>query len=107
MAKVKHLGISDFEVEVLRSEKVVLVDFWATWCGPCQMLGPVIEEVAEENEEYMVAKVDVDENSELAIQYKVFSIPTLLVFKNGEVVERSVGVITKEEIMELVGKHIQ
>ncbi len=102
MSEVKHVTTETFEAEVLKAEGKVLVDFWASWCGPCMMLGPVIEEVAAENDSFAVVKVDVDACGELAMEYKTFSIPTLLVFEKGEVVARSVGVISKEEILDLV-----
>ena len=87
---------ADFEAEVLKSDKTVLVDFWAVWCGPCRMLSPVVDQVAEENPDIKVCKVNVDEEQQLAIKYGVMSIPTLLVFKGGELVNQSVGVIPKE-----------
>ena len=96
------LTIDNFEEEVLKSEVPVLVDFWATWCGPCQALSPSVEEVAGEVEGVKVGKVDVDDQDKLARKYKIFSIPTLLVFKNGEVAERSVGVVPKEKILEML-----
>ena len=96
------LTIDNFEEEVLKSEVPVLVDFWATWCGPCQALSPIVEEVAGEVEGVKVGKVDVDDQDKLARKYKIFSIPTLLVFKNGEVAERSVGVVPKEKILEML-----
>ena len=96
------LTIDNFEEEVLESEVPVLVDFWATWCGPCQALSPLVEQVAEEETGIKVGKVDVDDQDKLARKYKIFSIPTLLVFKNGEVVQRSVGAIPKEKILELL-----
>ena len=86
---------ADFEAEVLKSDKTVLVDFWAVWCGPCRMLSPVVDQVAEENPDIKVCKVNVDEEQQLAIKYGVMSIPTLLVFKGGELVNQSVGVIPK------------
>ena len=93
------LQITDasFEEVVLKSDKPVLVDFWATWCGPCRMLGPVIEELATEYEgRVVVGKVDVDNNQEFAAKYGVRNIPTVLVFKDGEVVGRQVGVAPKK-----------
>ena len=92
----------DFETEVLKSDKTVLVDFWAVWCGPCRMLSPVVDQVAEENPNIKVCKVNVDEEQQLAIKYGVMSIPTLLVFKGGELVNQSVGVISKEEVLNLI-----
>lgn len=93
---------ADFESEVLKSDKTVLVDFWAVWCGPCRMLSPVVDQVAEENPNIKVCKVNVDEEQQLAIKYGVMSIPTLLVFKGGELVNQSVGVIPKEEVLNLI-----
>ncbi|MCD8214883.1 MAG: thioredoxin [Clostridiales bacterium] len=89
----------NFETEVLKSDIPVLVDFWAVWCGPCRMLAPVMKEIAEENEGVVKAgKVNVDEQPELAIRYKVASIPTVILFKNGEAVNKSIGYCPKEEI---------
>ena len=92
----------NFQQEVLRSDKPVLVDFWATWCGPCRMIAPVVEQIAEEREDIKVGKINVDEESELAVQYKIMSIPTLLVFKNGELAAQSVGVRSKEQILAML-----
>ena len=95
----------NFETEVLGSDVPVLVDFWATWCMPCRMLAPVIEEIASENEgKIKVGKVNVDENPDLARKYRVRSIPTVLVFKNGELTATSVGVDSKENILKLLEK---
>ena len=97
-----NLTETNFKQEVLDFNGTVLVDFWAPWCMPCRMLGPIIEQVAEEMTLIKVAKVNVDEAQALAMQYQVMNIPTLLVFKNGALVKRSVGVIPKEDIVELV-----
>ena len=93
----------NFEAEVLKSDIPVLVDFWAVWCGPCQMVGPIIAEIAEENEgKIKVGKVNVDEQPELAQQFGIMSIPTMLVFKNGEVAAKTVGAQPKEDILKLL-----
>lgn len=93
--------------KALLSNKVVLVDFWATWCGPCRMLMPVIEEVAAEAEgKFAVLKVDVDENEKLAMRYKIMTIPTLMVFKNGVAEGKSIGVVPKTAIMNMVEKYL-
>ncbi|MBQ1302365.1 MAG: thioredoxin [Firmicutes bacterium] len=92
----------NFEAEVLKSDIPVLVDFWATWCGPCQMIGPVISEIAEEYAgKIKVGKVNVDEQMALAMQYQVASIPTLILFKNGEVAKRTMGAQPKENLIKL------
>ena len=97
------LSEDNFEKEVLQSEIPVLVDFWATWCGPCRMLAPTIAKIAEEQEgKIKVGKIDVDEEPELAAKYGIASIPTLMVFKNGEVVNKSIGVIPKAAIEALL-----
>lgn len=93
-----ELTDSNFEQEVLKNDKPVMVDFWAAWCGPCKMVGPVIEEIAEEYDgKAVVGKVDVDANQEYAAKYGVRNIPTVLVFKDGEMVARKVGVSQKED----------
>lgn len=92
----------NFEQEVLKSGKRVVVDFWAAWCGPCKMLAPIFEELADEHPEVKFAKINVDEQVELCMQYKVVSIPTLFVFENGEVVDKVVGYRDKEELEELL-----
>lgn len=92
----------NFQKEVLESKQPVLVDFWATWCGPCQMVSPLVDEIADERTDIRVGKVNVDEQRELAMSFKVMSIPTLLVFKDGKVANHAVGAMPKEEILNLV-----
>ena len=92
----------NFESEVLGSEKPVLVDFWAPWCGPCRMVLPIVEEIAKENEHIKVCKINVDEQPELANRYGVMSIPTLMVFKEGKLVKKNMGAMPKAKILEMV-----
>ena len=93
----------NFAQEVLQSEKPVLLDFWASWCGPCRMLSPIVDEVAEERTDVKVGKVNVDEQPELAGEFGVMSIPTLLVFKGGKLVNQAVGARPKASVLELLG----
>ncbi|MBE5923984.1 MAG: thioredoxin [Lachnospiraceae bacterium] len=92
----------NFSKEVLESDKPVLVDFWAAWCGPCKMLSPVVDQVAQESDAFKVCKLNVDDVSDIAVEYKVMSIPTLIVFKDGKEVKRSVGVVSKEDILAML-----
>lgn len=97
-----HVTKENFDSEVLKSEKPVLVDFWASWCGPCRMLLPIIEELAGEVEDVKICKVNVDEQPELAEKYNVMTIPTLLFMKEGKVISSSIGVKPKKEILEMI-----
>ncbi len=92
----------NFKTEVLASQQPVLIDFWAPWCGPCRMVSPIVDEIAEEQDAVKVGKINVDEQPELAQEFSVMSIPTLMVFKNGEVVNKSVGAKGKEAILEML-----
>ncbi len=99
---VIEITSANFKKEVLDSEKTVLLDFWASWCMPCRMLSPVVDEIAEENPGIKVGKVNVDEQMELASQFGIMSIPTLLVFKNGKQADSSVGVVPKDKILKMI-----
>ena len=107
MAEPVHVTDETFEEEVLKSNIPVLTDFWASWCGPCLMIAPELEKIAEEYEGRLkVAKLDVDRNQAVAARYGIQSIPTLILFKNGQVVERLVGYMRKEKLMERITPHI-
>lgn len=103
MASVK-ITKQNFEQEVMQSDKPVLLDFWASYCAPCRMLAPLIEEIADEVEDVKICKVNVEEENELALRYHVMHIPTLVVVKNGETVESVTGGLPKQEILKLIGK---
>ena len=96
------LTSENFEEEVIKSDKPVLVDFWATWCGPCRMIAPIVEQITEENADIKVCKVDVDDQPELTSSFGIQSIPTLIVFKNGEIANKAVGARSKEAILEML-----
>ena len=98
----KHITKETFRQEIENSEKTVLLDFWAPWCGPCRMVGPIIDEIARENPDILVGKVNVDEETELAGSFGVMSIPALFVLKNGKIVNRSVGAMPKAEILSML-----
>lgn len=99
---IVHVTKANFQKEVLQSEQPVLLDFWATWCGPCRMIAPILEEIAAERSDIKVCKVDVDQCSDLAAAYKISSIPTLLVFKNGEITNKAVGAMPKADLLKLL-----
>lgn len=107
MADVLHVKTADFEQEVIKSEVPVLVDFWASWCGPCRMVGPIIDEIAKERDgKLKVCKVDVDAETEIARKYGVMSIPTLIVFKDGAVADTMVGAQPKPGLDRFVEKYV-
>jgi thioredoxin 1 len=100
--EVLKITNENFENEVVKSEKPVLLDFWATWCGPCKMVAPIVEEIAKENPQYKVCKIDVDDEGELAAAFGIVSIPTLVVIKNGAITNRAVGYREKDEILKML-----
>ncbi len=102
-----NLTNENFEKEVISSKKTILVDFWASWCGPCQMIAPIVEEISNElSERIEVGKLNVDEQPEIAIKYDVMSIPTLILFKDGKVVNTIIGYHSKEEILDFINSRI-
>ena len=100
--KALHINKENFHNEVLNSDRPVLLDFFASWCGPCRMVGPILDEIAEEREDIKVCKVDIDEQPELASRYRVMSVPTLMVLKDGNIVEQSIGAKPKHQILAMV-----
>ncbi len=99
---VIKLTSKNYEEEVMQSKKPVLIDFWAAWCGPCKMMSPVIDQIAQENEDIKVCKVNIDEEKELAEQFQIMSIPTIVAIKSAKIVNTSVGVAPKEEIINML-----
>ena len=99
---VVNITNANYKEEVLESDKKVLVDFWAPWCGPCRMVSPIVEEIAEENAAIKVAKINIDEQPQLASQYGVMSIPTLMVFENGDIADKAVGARNKSFILQML-----
>ena len=97
-----EINMNNFKEEVLEAKETVLADFWAPWCGPCRMQGPVLEKFAEANPDVKVVKINVDDNQELAMQFKIMSIPSMIIFKNGEAVNCAVGLQSKAALEELV-----
>jgi thioredoxin 1 len=95
-----------FESEVINSDKPVLVDFWAPWCGPCRMVGPVLEEIAGENDGVKIVKVNVDDNQQYAGKLGVFNIPTMIIYKGGEPVDKLVGAMPKQQILDRINPHV-
>ena len=94
--KIKN---ENFEEEVLNSEKPVIVDFYADWCGPCKIMAPIIDQLSDENDNIKVCKVNVDDSQDLAAKYGIMSIPTIIIFKNGDINKKFIGVVTKEDIL--------
>ena len=100
--KVLHINKDNFHNEVINSDKPVLLDFFASWCGPCRMVGPILDEIAEEREDIKVCKVDIDQQPELASRFRVMSVPTLMVMREGQIVEQSIGAKPKHQILAMV-----
>ena len=103
---IKHIeNMNKFQSEVIDSEKITIVDFWAPWCGPCRMIGPIFEEISEEYEDVEFVKVNVDDSQEIAGNYNIMSIPTLLIIKDGEVADQQMGALSKDQLKEFIDKN--
>jgi len=100
MAQVTEVTDSNFQAEVIEAETATLVDFWAPWCGPCRVVGPVLEEIAEERDDLKIVKLNVDDNQQTAAQYQVLSIPTMILFRNGAEAKKIIGAFPKKKILE-------
>ena len=105
--KIVHLTDDTFEAEVLKSDKPVLLDFWAPWCGPCRMVGPILDELASEQDDVKICKINIDHYQVAATNYKVMSIPTLLVIKGGEVVGQHIGAIAKADLKDFIATSLR
>lgn len=104
---VKHVGDDDFDKTVLKNVKLVLVDFWAPWCGPCSAIGPILEELADDfGDRVDIVKVNVDDSPKISSQYKVRNIPTLLIIKNGKVEDITIGLSSKNKLTDLINRHL-
>lgn len=103
---LKHVNSENFEKEVLNSKKAILVDFFATWCGPCQMLGAILEKMADSRADFDIAKINIDEAQELAVKYEIDVVPTMIIFKDGRAIETMSGVMSQEEILSKINKYI-
>lgn len=103
---IKKIEKEEFEKEVLKNSKTVVVDFFATWCGPCQMLMPVLEEIAKERDDFDIIEIDVDEAQELAMEYDIEAVPTMIIFKNGTAIDRLGGYYPKEELEEELKRYL-
>lgn len=105
--KIVYLTDDTFAAEVLQSDKPVLLDFWAPWCGPCRSVGPILDELAEERDDIKICKMNIDEYQVAATQWKVMSIPTLLVFKNGKMVGHQIGALDKDDLVDFINASLQ
>ena len=107
MTDIKNLSLDNFDNEISSSNIPVLVDFWAEWCGPCKMLGPILEEISKDlKDKIQIVKVNLDENQDLAMKYSIRSIPTLLLFKDGQLIDTKVGLLPKSDLLEWLGSKI-